>query len=310
MSTTAANDNRIEDIPAEEYHQRPELSRSQIKRFLDSPRDFRAEMMGWIPPLAINDKLAEGELTHTLLLEPHKFDDSVAIIPETWIIDDLEETGPDGIDKEVRLLKSNGAKNTRGKDAEQAWREFEEANAGRIIVKAEQIAKVRGMVRALGDNLGRLLHVEKAVVEPSLIWRDDLGWSRARPDYLLVMGESALCVDIKTTAAKSSWEFDKFAQKLGYIYQDAHYSAGVRAVFPTVKHVDFVFLAINNPPTNRDYHENYPHKVWAKQYDEADRLTAVSRWREVREEIAERTVSGDWADPDEGKIETFKHYWK
>ena len=170
------------------------------------------------------------------------------------------------------------------------------------------------MVKALGVALGQLLHVEKSVVEPSLIWQDDLGWSRARPDYLLVMGESALAVDIKTTGAKTSREFDRFAQKLGYVYQDAHYTTGIKSVFPEVRHVDFVFLAINNPPTTSggqavDYHENYPFRVWAKQYDEADRLSAASHWRGVREEIAERTESGDWSDPNEGKIETFNHYW-
>jgi hypothetical protein len=93
-----------------------------------------------------------------------------------------------------------------------------------------------------------------------------------------------------------------------------HYAAGVHACFPEVETVDFIFLAIHNPPTSSvgksvTFSENFPHKVWPRKYTAEDRERGASRWRALRAELVEREASGDWSDPGAGQIETLTQWW-
>lgn len=304
----------FKNMTADEYHASDELSSGGLKRFIiDGPTDYHAEKMGWLPPIVDPDKYSckfdEGTLTHAEILEPHRVDEMVAEIPPTWIIE--AEGGADshdGIKTEVDLLKRNGARNTRGADNEQAWREFREANPGKMLLKPDEIAKTKGMARAIEDHLGALLQTGEHITEPSIFWEDDLGACRARPDFLLFVGDRAVIIDVKTTKSRTQKDFRKIMRNLGYIWQDTHYTAGVKEAFG-VADVEFVFVGVHNPNTKTTLSDNYPYKVWSSRFRDEDRVKAHSRWVDAREDIKAREASGDWTDPGAGEIDEVRHYF-
>lgn len=302
----------LRPLPPEEYHARPELSSGQAKRFIvDGPADYHAEKMGWLPPITDPDKFVckfdEGTLTHAEILEPHRVDEMVAEIPDEWLIVAESGDSEDGIETAVPLLKKNGARNTRGANQEQAWREFKAANPGKMLLKRDEIAKTKGMGRAVTTYLGALMGTEH-LTEPSIFWQDEIGRCRARPDFLTLRPGGATVIDVKTTGARNPRAFRRIMNNLGYVWQAAHYIAGVKAVLG-VDDVDFIFVGVHNPPTKTTLSDNYPWKVWGSRFRDEDLAKANALWIEAREDIKAREASDDWNDPDAGRIDEVKHWF-
>jgi len=319
------SDNQIiHGLPATEYHQRPELSRSQLKVFMESPRRYYSLLNGWVPPLIASDKMNEGTIAHTLLIEKEKFEEQVTEIPETWLTEVPTTTKlPDGstvpgvIRVEVPLFKSNGDVNKSGLKQKEAWRDFEEVHSHKITAKKQTLTKIRGMVEALDSFIAGLLPVpissDEVLKEPTLIWSDEYGACRARPDLLFIQNNRAMCIDVKCTGVKTRRQWNRTAQDFGYIYQDVSYTEGIKGVLG-VEDVRFIFVVITNPSSSREarkivYHANYPHSIFAAEYSDDDKNEYLVRWYAARANLKEREESGDWSDPDEGIIHTIKQYW-
>ena len=69
----------IYDLPAAEYHARPEISKSGLDKIAQFPALFKAHQNR--PPDA-DDALIIGQATHTLTLEPEKFTSEFAVMPQ------------------------------------------------------------------------------------------------------------------------------------------------------------------------------------------------------------------------------------
>jgi len=201
----------IEDLSNADYHANTEaVSNSQLSRVLRSPATINAKMKQ-------TPSLRWGSLVHLFILEQHKFEREVAVMP-------------DGLDS--------------GKGAKARVEEFELQNAGREILSADEMVQLTAIRDAVyrDDDAVKLL-LPSGRVEHSIFWEDKLTGvkCRCRPD---LWRNDNIVVDLKTTSSGvDSWSFGASAWEYGYDRQSAFYADGILAV--TGKPIDaFVFIAI------------------------------------------------------------------
>lgn len=225
------------DIPNAEYHHGPGESKSLLDLVHRSPAHYRArkDSKNDNTPTAAQ---AIGTAFHSLLLEPNTFGDQYVTIPEN-------------APKKPTSVQRNAAKPSPATvDAITWWDIFEERNAGKTIISAddnEQLAAMAVATRA-HKAAGALLTGAIGHPEQSAYWIDpDTGLlCRCRPDFWRVDG---ILVDVKTTEDASPEEFARSIAKYRYHVQAAFYLDGVRETIlqaneELVIPEAFVFLAV------------------------------------------------------------------
>jgi len=154
-----------------------------------------------------------GSAFHSLTLEPLKFVDEFAVLPE-------------GIDR-----RSNAGK--------LAYAEFELKASGKGIINAETYRIIQAMKESVLGHKSAMRLLEAGVAEETFLYELDGVKCKCRPDFITV---DDIIVDLKTTADASPDDFTRSITTFRYHVQNAFYVDGVKAV--TDKELKFCFIAV------------------------------------------------------------------
>lgn len=162
------------------------------------------------------DAMRLGSAVHTAVLEPDKFEGSVAVFDGT----------------------------RRGK----AWEEFKAEHDGKTLLtptQHERAVNIRDYVRG-EPKLCRLF--EEGQPERSIVWTDEETelLVKARPDWL--DGLRWRVVDLKTTSDLDDWALMRSVKKYGYHLQGAMFLDACDALGMEVRDVWLLFVASDGPP--------------------------------------------------------------
>ncbi|MCV6601334.1 MAG: PD-(D/E)XK nuclease-like domain-containing protein [Cohaesibacter sp.] len=210
----------IADMPNEVYHAGKGTSKSTLWSFggSKSPAHFRHNRDNPKPKTAAQiNQFAMGSAIHTVIMEPHLFEETVV----------------------------RGPSDRRGKK----WKDLQEAypDANILLDKDyDGMDCLRDKIHC-DDCLAPILNHSKTMIEHSAFWNDhEIGMlCKCRPD--LVNPAHGLIVDIKTTGDATPWEFAKIAGDLGYHAQENWYTNGwMNAGGQSIN--GFVFLVVERDP--------------------------------------------------------------
>lgn len=198
-----------------EYHERPELSASDLKAIYKSP----AKWVYGKENKKETDVMRLGSAIHTKLLQPELYDIEIAVCPKI---------------------------NKRTKAGQEEYAEFLEYAKDRIVISFEQNDLVNEIETAALSNeaVKKLLYSEDRLIEETYFWKDRKTGidCRCRPD--LVTFKAGF--DIKTTADASPEKFTRQIIDLGYDMQAAFYLDGLKA--NGINRENFAFIAIEKEP--------------------------------------------------------------
>ncbi len=181
----------IYDISNEEYHSSSAISRSKLMLLDKSPYHFWYETLsGMAEKRESTPAMAIGSAFHTLLLEPHKFEDEFAVSPK--------------IDKRTKAGKED-------------YEIFVQESVGKIILSDDQFVKVNNMVQLVNKHEIVTTLLDEAVFEHSIYWTDEETGLQftTRPD----IWSSKMVVDLTTTNDASPYAFTRSAMGYGYYLQ-------------------------------------------------------------------------------------------
>lgn len=178
----------IHDLPAAEYHARPELSNSGMGLLKECPAKFKS---GFRKSKAMDF----GTEFHVLMLEPHRFNQLYVKLEE--------ETGSD-------------KRTTKYKAAVAA---IKSSGDLRTPLTHDDWIDLHGMVAAIKSHplYATLIH-EKWATESSIFWEEDGIECKCRVDL-----STSFIVDFKSTVAADAESFSKSVFNYGYHRQQAHY---------------------------------------------------------------------------------------
>ena len=208
-----------EDMPNDEYHQKqPGISSSVVKTMLKSPHQTFSRHFAPNREHVTTPAMEFGTAAHALILE-----------------------GMDGFNRDCALVPENI--NKRTKIGKEEWAEFEEANKGKVMVKAADFELLEKMRIAIHKHptAGDILS-EQACVEHSGFWADEATGllCKFRPDWWVK--SPAAVVDLKTCLDASEAGFQRVIGNFGYHLSAAWYLNGVlKTTGEDCK--NFVFLA-------------------------------------------------------------------
>lgn len=129
------------NLPIEEYHSGPGISKSALDQIARSPAHYMAYKAA---PHEPTPAMLLGSVFHAAVLEPGEFDARYCVAPE-------------GIDRRTKVGK-------------EAWAEFEYEANGKEIIKPDIMCTVRGMAQSVAAHpLARSL-VTGGTAEQSIYW--------------------------------------------------------------------------------------------------------------------------------------------
>lgn len=225
------------DIPNDEYHRGPGISKSGLDLVHKSPIHYHAVKT------AANDNArtptpaqAFGTAFHMLLLEPQRFADSYA--PE-----------PVGAPRRPTRIQREAKKpSPETLEAIDWWDSFEESNAGRELLDADSYDRLQRMRDAAMANAaaGALLGARPYQVEQSFYWTDPATGElcRCRPD---IWRDDDILGDVKSTLDASPDGFAKSVFNYRYHVQDPFYRDGFEACTGRAPR-GFLFIAVEKDP--------------------------------------------------------------
>lgn len=215
--------------------------------------------------------LRDGTRIHTAVLQPHRFDELVRVVPE-------------------RVLTSNGqARGHRYED----WLDDQPGDV--IAVKQKQLDELHAIANAVHEETRNLLHNVHAVVEKPMFWTEAGRQFRSMPDWLCQKDDGTfLAIDLKSARDATERGFRRAVMSHRYWLQDAHYSVGVE--FEHCYEVsEFWFVAVEKQP---------PYLCRAYELAPMVRAEARQKRAELIEQLNACYASGDWSDEGEGTVTT------
>ena len=252
--------NNHQTISAEEYHALPGVSNSRLSVFLEDPREYYYQFLSGEYVAKKKDYFDFGSAVHEVAL--CKSSEAIRLIPES-------------------VLSANGSK-AGGK-----WKEFEQEHAGKLLLKIADYDALFRCVDAIEKHpmASQLLDCDGETETPFQHEDTDLGLLlRCRPDKLITMSGSKLCIDIKTTSTGT--QAGKFAKSVAayayhrqsYLYERVLRDCGIEIA-------SFIFIAVQvEPPFCVDC------------YSLSDEFLKLAE-TEVENgliDLAERTRTNDW----------------
>jgi hypothetical protein len=204
------------ELAEEAYHAHPAISKSGLDRINISPAHYKA----WkeAPPEP-TDAMLFGTACHRLILEPERFDSTVALVPN--------------VDR-------------RTKDGKALWDAFQAANTSKILLKADQFETLRGMMEAWQLHPSFQEAHEGAKFEPSAFWTEPFSklLCKARPD---ILNSDGTIWDLKTTDCARRRDFERAIANFRYHVQAAWYLDGIQRA-ADVRCYRFKFIVIEKKP--------------------------------------------------------------
>lgn len=187
------------NLSNEEYHSKKEyISRSSIMDFKKSAYTYWAKHINLDrPKKETTPAMHFGSAFHTLILEPHRFDEEYAIKPPKVLLKDVGRETYDAFKK-------------RGEELE---------NSKKIILSDDDFLLLSNMRLKFESNEQAMELVREARIENSFFWQDEHSGMllKARPDIL----QENIIIDLKTTSDASPRAFQNEMVKYGYHIQFA-----------------------------------------------------------------------------------------
>lgn len=269
MAATVNQPDQLAAPTCVDYHSHPAVSRTALACFRQSRRLYHARHVLRLPEAQLepSDAMNLGTLCHAELLEPGSLEGKFAVLPMAW---------PDFRTKAAR-----------------EWRDEQKA-AGKIVVKAEAIAKQLAIVQSAAAIARRWIEAA-AAIEQALFWVDsDTGLvCRCKPDWLVVTPETIYVLDFKTTGDASPSAFERQVNTLGLWLQDEHYSRGVeRTMGDGKKSVVFLFVVVET---------EYPFRAGVHRIDR-DGAAIANEYRDTLRTLAKCHADNDWREPWEAAV--------
>lgn len=217
------------ELHSELYHgHKQSISRSAIMDFKRNPRKYWARHLNPNRPKeAIKPSWEFGTAFHTLILEPHLFDENYILKPEPMLLKDVGREAYDSYKNVIQYIE----------------------NSGKIVLSLDKWDSLIKMRDSIYENPRAKELIEGAVYESSYFWKDEESglMVKSRPDIL----HSNLYVDLKTIDDASPHNFQREMVKFGYHIQGAMVRDGVKAL--TGRTI--------NACINICVEKNYPHSI-------------------------------------------------
>lgn len=226
--------NGVATLDAADYHRSYGVTKSGLLMLQKSP----AHYYHWLtsPPTESTAAMNKGTATHTLLFEPQKWDKEICVIPA------------DAPSKPTKAMLDAKKPSEESLAKIAWWADFNEKNADKCIITADEEADARAMVDAVlkHEDILPLLHHPSAKAEVSITAIEEVdGLSipcKMRCDLLTEDGKTI--VDLKTAMDASQEGFAKAFFSRGYWMQAAHYIATARKAGVPVER--FIFVAVES----------------------------------------------------------------
>lgn len=192
------------DMPAEKYHAVDALSKSMMTKLLKSPAHYKAALEERQEP---TKAMQIGTAVHAAVLEPHLYQQLVAVIP------------PD-VDPRTKEGK--------------AWKEQYKSRS--IVLTTPEDLEIQGIANSVRRHpFWDIIHLDHKIEASIFAEDEETGLPlKARPDMWV---EDHTLVDIKTTDDASPDAFVRTITNFGYHIQAAHYLAMTGAE-------NFIFVAV------------------------------------------------------------------
>jgi len=199
---------KIEEMSNEEYHGKREfLSASSIKTILKNPYEFLH------PTRRESKAFSIGSATHSLILEPNKFNNEFAVAPEI---------------------------NKRTKVGREEFSLFEKENANKCVLSKDEYSISKSMSDAVLSTPEAKNILKNGIAECSFFSEIDGIKVKCRPDYY--REDIGLVMDVKTVQDASPDAFAKDVANFGYYIQAQFYMDVLDSLgFPAKK---FLFIAV------------------------------------------------------------------
>lgn len=207
-------------VSFDEYGQWPAANHSMLEQFRRSAAHARQWMLtgGKETPA-----LRNGWAVHVAALEPDRFASDFTVAPK--------------VDR-------------RTKDGKQAWADFEESPAGKLLRLSDEEMHLCLNIRETlyAHPTAAEILSSKGTNEASLYWHDpETGLDcKARFDRLCVYAGWSCVVDLKTTKDASRRTFEYSIHRYGYHRQAAMYLEGANVVAPRDR--KFIWIAVETEP--------------------------------------------------------------
>lgn len=248
------------DIPIEQYHGGPGISKSGLDDIEQSPLHYFANRFDPRKPKVDEDTAARlvGNLAHCALLEPDQFDKRYKV-------------GPD-VNKNTKV-----------------WKEFVEMHPNHVCIKPDQYQAAKWQA----ENMRALPQVRDALAAPggrpevSAYWIDEITGElcRCRPDWVApVTAGGVIPLDVKTYRSASPAEFARQIGRMRYHVQDAYYSDGFELA-SGAEVLAFVFVAVE---------VNWPHAASAVMLDDYSREQGRRDYRRNLDTYAQCRKTNVW----------------
>lgn len=232
----------VYDISNEEYHASNGISRSGLMSFNRTPFHYYSEYLD--PNRLTREKSSDaaimGNAFHTMILEPHEFDNRFAIkldllkLPKTPL---LREVGREEYDK--AKLNHELFKNKQDEMVNQ----FLISSEGKNVLTQEDLNKLNKMKSNVSNHPKASSLIQGAKYEKSLYWTDPHTGllCKCRPD----IWQDCFIGDIKTAANAGYREFQRAFYSYGYHIQCAMIHEAFKNLF-NILITDFVFIVVEN----------------------------------------------------------------
>ena len=188
----------LPDMDIDFYHAQPAPSSSRLSKYHEYA-GAKARYLE-INPTEPSEEILIGQGVHDLVLQPELAQHSIAIAPDV---------------------------NLRTKAGREIKKQFDEDNAGKIILTEENFERALAAASAVSRHPLAEKHLTDIIAEHSIFWKEkETGeLCRVRPDALQVGSTTA--VDLKTTSDCSEKAFQRSSWNFGYHRQAAMYLEGI-----------------------------------------------------------------------------------
>lgn len=204
-----------------------------------------------------------GSAVHCLVLEPERFKEEYAIMPQF-------------------NLRTNA-----GKEKRDSWLAY---HSNKYHLTAEEYAKAELMKASLMSDprFSAYINDARGVAESVIVWRDEETGLllRIRPDWLVELDDMVICLDLKTTESLTKFRRDFYS--LRYDIQDCMYRDGIEKHFG--KPVLFLFGAVSKTIELGRY------PVLVDHVEQVDRDLSYSIYRSDLNKVAQAIKSDNWIE--------------
>jgi exodeoxyribonuclease VIII len=204
----------IRGLPNEEYHARPEISKSDLDKFARSPAHYLAHKKGLINH--DSEVFRFGSAFHSLVIEPQSFDLRYAVAPEG---------------------------DRRTKEFKKAWSEFLPTIGVREVISQDDQKRLLSMAESVSNHkTARCLFHSCTDFELAVIAENEGVQCRSKLDCV----SSTAILDLKSTADASRISFSNSIGKYRYHVQAAFYLDNSRIAGIEVE--NFFLISVEKDP--------------------------------------------------------------